>query len=684
MNKMLKVIIFFLQVIFLFLYFIISRLLSGLSFIIRFPIIVVRFFSNVIRVVDIKICEIAVKFIGFVTPRSSAITLLICTFSKYATGVLQSLLYVFYIFFRFPVLFYSILKLFIYVIFVTPIIYFANVLTILYYKIVRLFYFISFSLIRIVKYFLKFIEIVLELAFTFIDFYNTVEKYRNDRKFNSLVRAFLQDIFRRFKAQQAGSISLDKTNQAFYHTDIFALDKYFLTDFPIVDVAEGRQPHEHDLFESSSMARAHFFFQSSKKYKAFSIPYYPEFINRGRSFKGVSIPGSDVPFLLYDMSKVFDSYKLISGGAGSSFNFSMLQPNQKLMLFRLIMQFKVYANIKFYSSIFHSTVENMPLGASFWKYYSRAFTSLPSYYPSWFESDRGEYSTDLLFSYNNKWFNSSKFSPRSSGRQFSAGANLSRRHLSGSRWTFDSHTFSGLDNSFFSGFHASQFADDYDYYSVPRSYYKSSLDRFWFKRLLTANILKSIELMDGKVVPVQGPMTSYSKQLNVVFKSLKMSMIYAIPSLLGIVLELLRQLKINLNSLFGFIIRLLRNIGSSAVDYIFFSFLSAFRFYSYLSSSSTKIRNKIFFSYPIMVSLDSIFLSIYFIMVSMYMSLRSLCLFGLCLIEFISYKLWLPVDFIYFIKECYKKGNLAILVHNEALYRFKCILGTLPFSKNKK
>jgi len=610
---------------------------------------------NFLCFLDTRLSDSLVRFIGFVTPRSEFFTIFLYLVLSLPLLALKILFYLVYILLKVFSFFPWLSKILLFAIFIPPLVYsydfcsfVAYYVRTFYYSILRLFY-------KIIKTFIRLRLMLLE--------FKLFRRHMKDNGRRLSIREMAQagiNVNKRFQFEQFGNISSSKISNYYSNSDTFDLDQYLLGPIPFSVYVAGRHAHEHSKFHSvhSLIHDARFFYQPLKKRKLVRFNYQ---IKRAKS-RILEDPA-------YNIVRVFEYHRYVSMGLVTNFNFSSFPEYYRSKLFGRLLRFNLIPVVNFYYSMFNNTLRNKNKNPDFWVNYGKMVTN-PNRKLTWFEYSQNLLIQDPVFSYNNFDYTSPRFSRKLTNRSTIKGRFREFSISEGSRFSFDDYrSVTDTSGKVFSGSHFTQFLDDYDHYLKAKVHYKSRMERFWFKRVLLPASGLVLDKESGlPTSPVSGyPSLTRGRGLGSFFKITSVSFFGSVANLFELrskaVLVFYRRFPI-------FLLHLKQFIG----DFLFRVYILSVFLILRLPFFFVRGRRSLslvyeFFTYPVKVSPFSILWSTTVFSISFSKALISVlnwvhaCACTL-ISRFCSFVM-LPVDFLKFLFICAREGSLEFRVAYE-------------------
>jgi len=624
-----------------------------LNWLIKFPYIFLEVSLDTLYLLDLKLSDGLVRFIGFVTPRSEFFTILLYLILSVPLSLLKILSYLTFFILRVLSFFPWFLQVITFAIFIPPLVYAYDLCSFIVYY-VKIFYYVILGwFYGILKTFVRGYLGLLELS----SFRKSVA--RSGRRLiarEALIT--LSTLGQRFRFEQFGSISSSKVGNYYNNSGTFDLDKYFLGHIPFSVYFNGRYEHESGELSSSHdlIHNARFFYQPVKKRRSLRFDY-----SFGKLEANLEEPA-------YNAVRVFEYHRYISMGLVHNFNFSSFPEYYRSKLFSRLLRFNLIPAVNFYYNIFSSTLRNRSKNPDFWIHYRRAVAS-PNRGLTWFEYSQNRLLEDPVFSYNNYDYTSPRFGRKLVDKLFDRRRFREISISEGLRSSFnDYRSITDISGRVFVGSHFSQFVDDYDHYLKTKIHYKSRIERFWFKRVLLPDSGLASDRRSGLPVLISDDNDlKYRQQPVPFFKIVSIGFFGSIAGLYGLFSKVL-------STLYRSVVSLLFQLKQVIGDFLFRAYLSLLFFVVRLPSSIARGKQGLaplyeFFTYPIRVSPFSIFLGLVVFSASLLKALVSILKWFyalilnliLCVYRFITF----PIDFVKFLVICVKKGNLESLVDNE-------------------
>src|SRR5690554_1508162 len=631
----------------------IQKFFFFLNWLIKFPYIFLEVSLDTLYILDMKLSDGLVRFIGFITPRSEFFTISLYLILSVPLSVLKVLLYLTFFLLRALSFFPWFLQVTAFAIFIPPLVYAYDLCSFIIYYVKALSYVVLGWFYKALKAFVRGYLGLLELRSL------RQNATGSGRKLTTRdVLRTLSTLGQRFRFEQFGSISSSKVGNYYNNSGTFDLDKYFLGHVPFSVYFNGRYEHEGGELSSSHrlIHNARFFYQPMKKRRSLRLSY-----SSGKLEANLGEP-------IYNAVRIFEYHRYISMGLVHNFNFSSFPEYYRSKLFSRLLRFNLVPAVNFYYNIFSSTLRNRGKNPDFWIHYRRAVTS-PDRGLTWFEYSQNRLLKDPIFSYNNYDYTSPLFGRKLAGKLFDRRRFREISVSEGLRSSFDDYRSStDISGRAFVGGHFSQFVDDYDHYLKTKVNYKSKIERFWFKRVLLPDSGLALDRRFGLPALISDDNDlKYRQQPGSFFRVLSIGLLGSIAGLYGLFSRLLSVLYRSLTSL---LLQLKQVIG----DFLFRVYLSLLFFVLQLPSSVARGKQGLapvyeFFTYPIKASPFSVFWSLMVFSISLSKALVSslkwlyalTCSLTLCVYRFITF----PLDFVKFLVICVRRGNLESLVDNE-------------------
>jgi len=634
------------------LYRFIQSFFSFLNWLVNSPYLFLEVSLDTLYFLDLNLSNGLVRFIGFVTPRSEFFTILLYLILSVPLSLLKILLYLVFFLFRALSFFPWFLQVSAFAIFIPPLVYTYD----LYSFIV---YYVKISYYAILGWFYRALKVFVRSYLGFLELRLLRQSVAGGRRLTTReVTRALSTLGKRFHFEQFGSVSSSKVVNYYNNSGTFDLDKYFLGRIPFSVYFNGHYEHETGGLSSSHrlIHNARFFYQPIKKRRSLRLDY-----SFGKSEASLEEP-------IYNAVRVFEYHRYISMGLVHSFNFSSFPEYYRSKLFSRLLRFNLIPAVNFYYNIFSSTLRNRSKNPDFWVYYRRMATN-PDRRLTWFEYSQSQLLKDPVFSYNNHDYTSPSFGRRLSSKLFNRHRFREISISEGLRSSFnDYRSLTDVSGRVFVGSHFSQFVDDYDHYLKTKAHHKSRLERFWFKRVLLPD--SGLDLNRRFGLPAllsDNHDPKYKQQSGLFFRIVFIGFFGSIVGLYGL---FIRMLFIFHNFSISFLSQLRQVIG----DFLFRTYLSFLFFVLRLPSFIARGKRGFapvyeFFTYPIKLSLFSVFWSFTVFSISLLKALVSISKWFYALICSLALRVYrflmLPIDFIKFLVICVRSGNLESLVDNE-------------------
>src|SRR5690554_4624844 len=233
-----------------------------LNWLIKFPYIFLEVSLDTLYLLDLKLSDGLVRFIGFVTPRSEFFTILLYLILSVPLSLLKILSYLTFFILRVLSFFPWFLQVITFAIFIPPLVYAYDLCSFIVYY-VKIFYYVILGwFYGILKTFVRGYLGLLELS----SFRKSVAR-SGRRLIAREVLITLSTLGQRFRFEQFGSISSSKVGNYYNNSGTFDLDKYFLGHIPFSVYFNGRYEHESGELSSSHdlIHNARFFYQPDRK-----------------------------------------------------------------------------------------------------------------------------------------------------------------------------------------------------------------------------------------------------------------------------------------------------------------------------------------------------------------------------------------------------------------------------------
>ena len=616
---------------------------------------------NLLYFLDGKLSDGLVKFIGFATPRSEFFTIFFYLTLSVPLSVLKILFYLTFFLLRALSFFPWFLKVALFAILIPPLVYGSKFCSfVLYY--IEIFYYLALGLFyKTLKIFIRARLALLEL--------NLLRRHIKDngRRLNVTEMArVISNINKRFHFEQFGNISASSVSNYYSNSGTFDLDKYFLGPIPFGVYVAGRHAHEHNKFRTDHglIHDARFFYQPLKKRKLVRFNY------------PIKRPTPTVPEdSVYNTVRVFEYHRYISMGLVGNFNLSSFPEYYRSKLFSRLLRFNLIPAVNFYYNMFNSTLRNKSKNPDFWANY-RKMVNDPARGLTWFEYSRNLLLKDPVFSYNSYDYTSPYF-----GRKLASRLATRKRYREfaiseGSRFSSDDYRSStDVSGKPFAGGHFTQFVDDYDHYLKGKVYYKSKMERFWFKRVLLPDPGLAPDQQPDLPVLFPGERTSsaYGTSFSLFFKIVFASLSGAVVSLAGLLVT-------TVLTLYKFVLVFVHQLKQLVGDFLFRVYLFSVFFILRLPALAARGKQILtpvyeFFTYPVKVSPFSVFWSVTVFSISLSRALRSVSGRFFLRARNLAWRVYnfliLPTDFIKFLFICWRDGTLESLLAYEMDAMFK-------------
>lgn len=642
-----------------------------LGWLVKSPFVFLETTLEILYLLDLKLSEGLIRFIGFVTPRSEFLTIILYLILSAPISVLKVFAYAIFFVLRALSFFPWFLQVVTFAIFVPPLVLTYDAFSFVIYHTKVLYYTVLGWFYKALKTFIRSYLNLLELR----SLRGGMVRGGSRPTILGLVKT-LSILNKRFRFEQFGNISSSKVVNYYNNSGTFDLDKYFLGHIPFTVYFNGRYEHEGGGLSSGHrlIHNARFFYQSVNKRKSLRLDY-----SSVKSAANLEEP-------IYNSLRVFEYHRYISMGLVHNFDFSSFPEYYRAKLFSRLLRFNLIPAVNFYYNIFNSTLRNRSKNPDFWTHYRRVVTN-PNRGLTWFEYSRNDLLKDPIFSYNNYDYSSPRFGYRITSKLFDRRGFREILVSEGLRSSFDDYrSVTDVSGRAFTGGHFSQFVDDYDHYLKTKVHYKSKMERFWFKRVLLPDSGLASDRHYGLPSLLSDGSNSemYKKQPRAFLKIVSVGFfggIAALYSLLGKLFSIFYRF-------FAYLLTELRRVLG---DFLFRAYLSLLFFVLRLPSLVARGKQGLapvyeFFTYPVKVTPFSFFWTFIVFAVSLSRFLVSTFnwFYGLTRRLFLRIYglITLPTDFIKFLLVHAKRGDLGPLVDNELRAIYKEVDGFIGWLLN--
>lgn len=625
-----------------------------LNWLVKFPHIFLERSLGILYFLDLKLSDGLVRFIGFVTPRSEFFTIVLYLVLSIPLSLLKVLVYLIFFLLRALSFFPWFLQAAAFAVLIPPLVYTYDACSFAVYYVKVFYYAVLGRFYKILKAFIRGYLGLLELRSLRQSMVGAGHRLTT----REVIRA-LSTLNKRFRFEQFGSVSSSKVVNYYNNSGTFDLDKYFLGHIPFSVYFNGRYEHEGGGPSNSRrlIYNARFFYQPIKRRRSLRLDY---------SF---GKPAVNLEEPIYNSVRVFEYHRYISMGLVHNFNFSGLPEYYRAKLFSRLLRFNLVPAVNFYYNMFSSTLRNRSKNPDFWIYYGRAVAS-PGRKLTWFEYSQNDLLKDPVFSYNNYDYSSPRFGHRIASKMFERHSFREIFISEGLRSSFDDYrSVTDISGRAFVGSHFSQLVEDYDHYLKTKVYYKSKMERFWFKRVLLPDSGLFSDRRYGlpALLSDEAGSATYRRQPSSFFKIVFIGFFGGITGLYNLFAKLpLIPYRYSASLL----LKLKQVIGG----FLFRAYLSLMFFT--LRAISLIARGKQglapvyeFFTYPVKVTPFSVFWALTVFSISLSKVLISVSRGFYALIRRLVLRVYsiitLPTDFIKFLFICARNGNLGPLVDDE-------------------